>query len=227
MKRSLIIALPLVLVIIVIVAVSAYLSGSTAGSVPANVKLISSSGSGNEDIKKTSCCAESVEKGIFTESSLYQLESNWNNEYNKKVALGDLKGKKVVLSMIFANCTYACPIIVNDMKKVEAALSEREKRDVRFVLVSIDPERDTPQALKEYSQRMNLDLNRWELMTGSQSDVRKLAALLGFRYKKDEKGDYIHSNLINVLNKQGELVLQHEGLNRDVNDVVRSLDKIN
>ncbi|MGE5681430.1 MAG: SCO family protein, partial [Bacillota bacterium] len=139
----------------------------------------------------------------------------------------DLKGKKVVLAMIFANCTYACPLIVNDMKIVEKSLGTREKEETRFVLVSIDPERDTPKALAEYAKTRELDQSRWKLLTGRHEEIKELAALLGFKYKKGEKGDYIHSNLINVFNRQGELVFQHEGLNKGTEDIVEKVKILN
>ncbi|MCU7494864.1 MAG: SCO family protein [Ignavibacteria bacterium] len=179
------------------------------------------------DAKISSCCSEKMEEGSagYSSNSVYQLSSVWKNELGQKLSLGDLKGHKVVLSMIFASCTYACPLIVNDMRKIEKSVAD--KSDVRFVLVSIDPERDTPVTLLEYSKRQGLELSRWELLTGSKSDIRSLAAVLGFKYQRDSKGDYTHSNLINVLNKEGEVVLQHEGLNKDISDIVGKLKSMN
>ena len=174
-----------------------------------------------------SCCSDAAQKSTnYCDNSVYQLESRWSNEFNNKVALGDLKGQKVVMAMIFASCTYACPLIVNDMRKVEAALPEGEKGSTKFVLISIDPERDSPKTLLEYSKKQNLDLSRWELLTGNKDDIRSLAVLLGFKYKKNENGDYSHSNLINVFNREGEIVFQHEGLNKDIQDIVKELKRI-
>lgn len=176
--------------------------------------------------EEKSCCPEDMGGEAFSENSIYQLDQQWNDEQGSIKSLSDMKGSKIVLSMIFASCTYACPIIINDIKKVESALSDQEKKNVRFVLVSIDPERDSPAVLKDYAHRWNLDLNRWELLTGKKEDIRELAALFGFKYKKDEKGDYSHSNLINVLNKEGEIAFRHEGLNKDVSDIVAQLRKL-
>lgn len=177
--------------------------------------------------KEKSCCAEDIKSVHYCDNSVYQLNSKWNNEMNRQVKLGDYKGHKVVMSMIFASCTYACPLIVNDMRKIEALVPEKERDNVKFLLVSIDPERDTPEALLDYSRRQNLNLSRWELLTGSKSDIRSLAALLGFKYKKNDDGDYVHSNLISVFNREGEIVYQHEGLNKDIGDVVKELKAIN
>ncbi|HEX2866632.1 MAG TPA: SCO family protein [Ignavibacteriales bacterium] len=226
MKKKLLYVLPAAFIII---ALTGYFTLYNSGQMNSSEKVTSMSGAAKADTEKL-CCSEYMKKdpaADFTDNSVYQLNSKWNNEFNKKVSLGALKGQKVVMAMIFASCTYACPLIVNDMRKVEQQLPEGENSDVTFLLVSIDPDRDTPRALLDYSKKQNLDLSHWELLTGSKSDIRSLAALLGFKYKKNDNGDYVHSNLINVFNKEGEVVLQHEGLNKDVQDIVKELKAIN
>jgi len=167
-----------------------------------------------------SCCEDEEDTEAYSDNSIYQLESDlpagkagWTNQYGKKFALGELKGKQVVLIMFFANCTYACPILVNDMKRIEASIPREKLSSYKFVLVSIDPERDTPESLNEFGKRNNLDIKRWRLLSGTKDDVMELAALIGFKYKKDDKGDFSHSNLITFLNEKGEIVHQQVGLN--------------
>jgi protein SCO1/2 len=164
----------------------------------------------------------------FTENSLYQLNSKWKNQFNNNVELKDLKGKINVISMIFANCSYACPILVNDMRKIESALSKNELRNVQFTLISIDPERDTPKRLKQFAEDQNLNLARWKLLTGSRSDIDDFAVLLGFRYKKENDGSYSHSNIITLLDEEGEIIHQHVGLNEDVTETISLIkEKVN
>lgn len=166
--------------------------------------------------EKHSCCDE-IESEEISESSIYQLESDWTDQDGKSFSLKNLEGKKVVLTMFFASCTYACPILVNDMKKIESALSKKENISLyNFILVSIDPERDTPVKLKGFANKNNLELKRWKLLAGSSDEIIELAALIGFKYKKDKNGDYSHSNLINFLNEKGEIIHQQFGLNQDI-----------
>ena len=180
-----------------------------------------------DDKEKKSCCSHNMDSEKISENSVYQLESVWKNESNKEIKLSDFKGKNVVIAMIFANCTYACPIIINDMKRIESELSNKELKNTKFILVSIDPERDTPEVLYDLSKRQNLDQKRWTLLTGTQDDVRELAAVFGFKYQKDEKGDYSHSNLINILNDDGEIVYQYEGLNKGISEAVTQVSMLN
>ena len=128
-----------------------------------------------------SCCSE-IGTDTVSENSIYQLESVWKNETGKKMMLNELKGKKQIMAMVFTSCTYACPLIVNDMK-------------------------------------------RWHLLTGDENSISELAAVLGFKYKKEPDGSFSHSNIINVLNEAGEVVYQHFGLNQDVQDVLDNFKK--
>ena len=203
------------------------LAGCTSNAEEQNQKSEVQTETVSDHKEKHSCCDE-VEAEEISDASLYQLESSWKDQDNKSFSLKDFEGKKVVFTMFFASCTYACPILVNDMKKVEKALiDEDEISSYRFLLVSIDPERDTPGKLKEFAERNNLDFKRWKLLTGSSDDIMELAAVTGFKYKKDENGDYSHSNIITFLNEGGEIIHQQVGLNQNIAPATEKLLSLN
>jgi protein SCO1/2 len=176
--------------------------------------------------EKNPCCVEE-ESSEFSDNSIYQLESKWINQSGEKFRIGSLKGKPVVLTMFYASCTYACPLLINDMKKIEASIDAEDLKNYRFVLVSIDPEKDKPEVLAEVVKKNNLDTKRWTLLTGSEDDIMELAALIGFKFKKDEKEGYSHSNLITFLNDKGEIIHQQVGLNQDITQSISVLNKLN
>ena len=186
---------------------------------PAKIKKLQVKQISNE---KKSCCAEE-NGGEVSESSVYQLESEWKAETGKKIMLSELKGKKQIMAMVFTSCTYACPLILNDMKKIESKI---KRNDVNFLLISIDPKRDTPEALTEYARNNKLDMKRWRLLTGDENSISELAAVLGFKYKKEPDGSFSHSNIINILNENGEVAYQHFGLNQDIQDILDELKKL-
>lgn len=177
-----------------------------------------------------SCCASDMNKTSeegFTANSIYQVNSDWKNQFGNDVNIGTLKGNVQVFTMIFANCTYACPLLVNDMRKIEKSLTKEELSNVRFTLVSIDPERDTPERLNKFALDQKLNLSGWQLLTGSRNDIDDIAALLGFRYKKENDGSFSHSNIITILNSEGEIIHQHVGLNQDLNKTVKIIQDLN
>ena len=173
-----------------------------------------------------SCCTVSLPPTKFTDKSLYQVESKWTTDAGKQIKLGALKGKPQVVAMFFANCQFACPIIVSDMKRIESALPENLRTNVGLTLVSFDTKRDTAAVLADYRHTRNLPTDRWTLLRGSSDDVLELAALLGISYKQDATGQFSHSNIITVLNANGEIVHQQIGLNQDINETVRVIEKL-
>lgn len=169
------------------------------------------------------CCRALKPGTALPDKSLYQLESDWTSDVGRRVRLGVLQGRPQVVAMVFTQCEFACPIIVNDMKRIEAALPENVRTNVGFLLVSLDHERDTPEKLHAFRTRMGLPNERWTLLRGGADDVREFAALLGVNYRKDARGQYAHSNIISVLNPGGEIVLQESGLNISTDEPVRKL----
>ena len=173
---------------------------------------------------KSSCCAAIAAPAIaFTDKSLYQLDSTWTNDAGQPVKFGQLQGRVQVVVMFFASCTYACPIIVHDMQRMEAALPEKVRAATGFTLITIDPERDTTEALHDYRSVHRLTINRWTLLHGTPDDTLELAALLGVKFKREASGQFAHSNLITVLNEQGEIIHQQIGLNQDIGETVKRI----
>jgi len=86
--------------------------------------------------------------------------------------------------------------------------------------------RDTPGALADYRHTRHLPAERWTLLRGRPDDVLELAALLGIKYKEDARGQFAHSNVITILNSQGEIVQQRIGLNQDIQETVRLIQQL-
>ena len=162
----------------------------------------------------------------FTEESIYQVESKWVNQNNQKFALSGLKGRAQIITMGYTHCQYVCPRLIADMLQVKSAIMKRGISDVGFVFVSIDHERDKPEVLLQYSKKMNLDLVKWNLLHGDKDEILELAALLNVRFKKHANGDYSHSNIITVLNEEGEIIHQLVGLNQGLDELINSIEQI-
>jgi protein SCO1/2 len=172
------------------------------------------------------CCRPLIAQTNYTDKSLFQLDSVWTSDTGRRVKLGVLRGRPQVVAMFFASCQFTCPLTVSDMQRIEAALPENLRTNTDFLLVSFDTERDTPTALKAYRAKRELSNQNWTLLHGEPDDVRELAALLGVIYRKDANGDFAHSNVITVLNAEGEIVYQQPGLNLPTDEIVAKLKTI-
>ena len=175
--------------------------------------------------KKPDVCCAPLAAAAFTRDSLYQIETAFTDDAGRPVQLGQLRGRPVVITMFFASCGYACPLLVADMQAIREQLPAAVREQVGFVLVSFDSERDTPAALRHYREERGLG-DGWILLHGDVDAVRELAALLGVKYKEDANGQFAHSNVITVLNARGEIVHQQVGLGQDIKDTVRELEKL-
>lgn len=144
--------------------------------------------------------------------SLYDLGSTWHDQRGDSLALGDLAGTVRVVALVYANCRTTCPVLVNELKRIEASLPSGREAEVGFVLVSLDPSRDTPASLARWANETQLDQTRWTLLHGSDASVREIAATLGVRYQVQPGGEVAHANVITVLDAAGRVVHQQTTL---------------
>lgn len=155
--------------------------------------------------------------------SIFHLPSRWTTHRGDEIQLSNLGGRVQVLAMVYTHCQAACPRILADMRWIRARVDRGAP--VGFVLVSIDPERDTPERLAAFADESGLAGDDWLLLRGSDEDVRELAAVLGVRYRRVSEGDFSHSNLISVLDPQGVVVHRQIGLGVDVDQTVEAIDE--
>ncbi len=158
-------------------------------------------------------------------NSLYQADATFTTDTGAPFKLGSLRGRPVVLAMFFASCGYACPLTVTDMQALREKLPAAIRDRAAFVLVSFDVSRDTPAVLAQYRAQRSLDA-QWTLLHGTDDSVRELAALLGVKFKQEADGAFSHSNLITILNPQGEIIHQRLGLKGGLDEAAAALLKL-
>lgn len=150
-------------------------------------------------------------EAMLSERSIYLLDSVWTDDAGNRVMLSDLRGRYQVLAFIFTSCGGTCPMLVKTMQRHVRSLPADIRERTKLLLVTIDPEHDSPQVLHEYRQQMGLAVDRWRLLQGSAASVRELAAAVGFSYDRRDDGMFAHANFVTLLDPGGEVVLQHPG----------------
>ncbi len=156
----------------------------------------------------------STTAGPLPGTSVWQLDSTWRDQDDRERTLAELRGRPLLLAMIFTHCPFACPRTIADVQSLSADLKGERYPDVGVVLVSFDHFRDTPERLASWAAEQELDPS-WTLLHGGPEAVRELAAVLGVHYQRTPEGDYSHSNIITVLDGNGVVVHQQKGLNAD------------
>jgi len=163
--------------------------------------------------------------GELSSESIYQYTGKWHNQNGDTLQLSKFHGKIPVVAMVFTQCKYACTRIVADIKNIEKLIPLDKKDKVVFILVSFDSDRDQPARLKEFASEMQLD-DRYILLHGNEEEVRELSMLLNVKYKKQPNGDFAHSNGITVLNTQGEIAHQQEGLGVAPDETIKAIKEL-
>lgn len=158
-------------------------------------------------------------------NSVYHLNSDWQKQDGSKIKLADLKGKVVVMVMIYTSCKTACPQLTAEMRKISRQMGDVSLKDIQYVLVSIDPKTDTPERMKEYLDTNKFTGEEWVFLRSDEENTRELSNVLAVKYKEISPMEFSHSNIISVFSRNGELVFQKEGLNIDVAGTVAEIKK--
>jgi len=142
--------------------------------------------------------------------SLYQLALPLTDQDGRTADWRGLRGKPRVVSMFYTSCQYICPLIVDSGKAIEHQLSAAERGRIGIVLISMDPARDNPTALRKVFDKRQLDESRWLLASHPAADVRAVAGLLGIRYRQLADGEFNHGSALILLDAEGRIVARTE-----------------
>lgn len=159
-------------------------------------------------VPSIACAAE------WPSDSIFWFDSTWTTHEGKSIKLSELSKSPSIVSMVFLNCSYSCPITIGDMKQMEKIIEKipsRKRGPYRLVLISIDPKRDSPEEMRKYMKTHNLNPSRWLIMTSSPKNIRELAAQLGFSYREDKAMEFAHSMLTWVFDRQGVRQMEIQG----------------
>ncbi|MEQ1831778.1 MAG: SCO family protein [Candidatus Eisenbacteria bacterium] len=143
---------------------------------------------------------------------MFELTFPLTDSQGRTRHLDELRGRPFVASMVYTSCTSVCPRITADLQRLERALPADVRARTRFVLFSLDPERDTPAALRAFAREHGLDSTRWTLLAAGPDDMRTLAAVLDVRFRPDAGGEIAHSAVIVVAGADGVIRHRQAGL---------------
>lgn len=129
----------------------------------------------------------------------------------------DLDGKIWVSNFIFTRCAGPCPLITSRMVELQAAVGRKTGDDVRLISVTVDPEYDTPEVLRQYADNVRTDDDLWRFLTGPEDDIREFV-LRGMMQSLGEEpdGTPLHSTRFVVVDEQGRIRSLREGTHPEV-----------
>ena len=145
----------------------------------------------------------------------------FTNSDGNIVTLDNLKGKVWVADFIFTTCTMACPMMTGNMNIVHKKFKKND--NVRLVSISVYPEYDTPEVLKNYASQYDADTEKWLFLTGKEDAVKDIIRD-GFKI-----GDYediiFHSEKFALVDKKGIIRAYYNGMkSEDMKQLKKDID---
>lgn len=139
-----------------------------------------------------------------------------------RVTLGDFRGKVVAVTFIFASCTDTCPLLTTKMAQVQDALGADFGPRIAFLSITVDPERDTPEVLKQYAAAYGANVAGWSFLTGTPTEIEDVTRRYGIFVAKTAD-DVDHTFLTSLVDPQGMLRVQYLGVRFDPEEFRRDL----
>jgi protein SCO1/2 len=144
----------------------------------------------------------------------------------KPVSLRAFEGRTLVLHFIFTHCVAACHMQVKNLKAVREALPVETRARVQFLSVSLDPERDTPETLREYARTMGVDDPGWRFVTASPDRIGQITDTFTVKREKLPDGQIDHTLVVFLFNPAGSLVQRYTSPTVDIARLAREIGSV-
>ena len=159
-------------------------------------------------------------------ASIYHFNMTLTDEDGKTLKLADMRGQVVVIALIYSHCTSACPLLRGDLKRLYQTMEPAQRSKVQFLLVTLDPSRDTSVRLKQLEVNLGVDPATWHLVRTSEDDLRQIAAVLTVKYTQGEDGIINHTAVITLLDNEGVPRARIEGLSQPQENMLSQLKSL-
>jgi protein SCO1/2 len=156
--------------------------------------------------------------------SVYQLSAALTDQDGKPFELASLRGGPVLVSMFYTSCEMVCPMLFETIHHTLQALPEAQRASVRVLMVSFDPARDTVPVLKATARARGCDA-RWTLARCDADTARRIAAVLHIQYRRLDSGEFNHSTVIDLLDKEGRIAASTGKLGQVDRDFVKAVSQ--
>ena len=131
-----------------------------------------------------------------------------------------------MLDFIYTSCPGPCPIQTGVHAEVQRRLPPELRERVRFVSVSLDPERDTPEALRAYAQARGADLATWSFLGGPPDEVRAALARWGAGGRPARDGEIEHVLVVFVVGPDGRIARRLVGQSHGADEILTELSRV-
>jgi protein SCO1/2 len=154
--------------------------------------------------------AADASKAPLPADSVYQATIRLTDAQARGFAWGERRGQPQLVSMFYTSCAYACPMLIEGARALRQDLTTAERARLGVLLITLDPGRDTSAVLARVQKERDVDEASWTLARPEPRDVRRIAGLLGVRYRALADGDFNHTTVLLLLDADGRVVARTE-----------------
>ena len=133
----------------------------------------------------------------------------------KLVSLIALRGKVVVVTFFYTSCPDICPLLIQKLVDVGRSLGAHLGNEITFIAITFDPERDTADILKSYSEAYEATGDGWNFLTGPPAVIRDLSRRYGVVAVKNADLYIDHNLVTTIIDPRGVVRVQYLGTNFD------------
>ncbi|KIL45203.1 SCO family protein [Jeotgalibacillus soli] len=155
---------------------------------------------------------------------------SFKDQNNEIIALEDVKGTPLLVNFIFTNCETVCPPMTYNMTQVQAAIEAEGIEDYQILSFSVDPENDSPEALKDFMSIYKINEEKWHFLTGySLDEIIALAkdSFMAIVADDPSSDQMIHGTSFYLVNKEGRVVNSYDGIsNVPTEEIVADLKAV-
>lgn len=157
----------------------------------------------------STACAEKID----TNMSEQMPDFEFTTQDEETVSLEDLKGDWWITYMSYTDCRTVCPQTTANMAGIQADLAENGLTP-QIISFSVDPDNDTPEALRQYADDYGVDLDTWDFLTGYDFDtIQKISEeTFSAVLSKGAVEQMSHSYMFYLVNPKGEIVKKYDGM---------------
>ena len=134
------------------------------------------------------------------------------------VSLHDFRGKVVAVTFIYTYCPDLCPMLTANMVSVQDRLGSEFGSRIAFVSITVDPEHDTPEVLKQYAQDLTPISTAGLSLPEIRRSLREVEKQYGIFARKTADGDVDHTFLTSLVDPNGILRVQYLGVRFDLEE---------
>ena len=146
-----------------------------------------------------------------------------------------INGKTTLIAFIYTHCADICPMTTHNLYLTQEELDKKGIENVNYVVISFDPERDTPEVLKKYAGILELDLTKWRLLTGKKSiisdlmrrfDVTAIPTDSSFTDEGEINYTIMHTDRIALVDKESKIRKYYKGSTANISEIINDIKEL-